>query len=194
MLISSFLFNQASLLVLLFKLSLQAGGGMWPQERGEKRQTTPWLTKQRPRKPLRRGTLTDWRRWTAKEKETGQRGEEGEPGSHRVIKNQEEGEWRMVDPQSRRRLMDKRACKSMLGGQTHCQTCRHIRCMRQKRRMREHSCSWMEKSSFRAHLANCMTHIMQGCTFKSSSKTETLLHAFQLRICRGLPFLNQTWI
>lgn len=45
--------------------------------------------------------------------------------SQKAIKKQVEEEGRMVDPQSQRRLMDKRACESMLGGRTCCQTPRH---------------------------------------------------------------------
>lgn len=42
-----------------------------------------------------------------------------------MIEKQVGKEGRTVDPLSWRRMIDKRACESMLGGQTRCQTHRH---------------------------------------------------------------------
>lgn len=76
--------------------------------------------------------------------------------SQNVIKMQVEEKGRVVGPQCQRRPMDKRACESMLGGQTHCQTHRHqTHEGKAEEREREQAslCSWVEKSSLRAHLA-----------------------------------------
>lgn len=54
-------------------------------------------------------------------------GKETWSAKKKVIKKQVEEEGRVVDPQSWRRLMDKRTCESMLGVQSHCQTHRRQR-------------------------------------------------------------------
>lgn len=120
-------FKSAPLLNTPFHLFLSKLREEWDCREEEKRDAhhpSPW-GRQRPRKPLSR--KTDWRRWIAREKETGGREREGirETVSQKVIKKQVEEEGRMADPRSQRRLMDKRACESMLGGWTHCQTHRH---------------------------------------------------------------------
>lgn len=68
--------------------------------------------------------------------------------SQKLIKKQVEEEGREVDPQRQRQLMDKRACESMLGGQTQCQTHRHQTHEGKGEDERE-------ESSLRAHLAYC---------------------------------------
>lgn len=109
---------------------------MRQQGRGEERQTPPFPTRQTKAKKAseQRGRLKEediqreggeeeerrrrWGRWR-------ERAREREMVSQKVIKKQVEEKGRVVAPHCQRRLMDKRACESMLGGQTHCQTHRH---------------------------------------------------------------------
>lgn len=118
----------------------------------KKRQRSPFPTRQtkRPKKPPSRErdrqTEGGGQQESKRQKEREERGRE--MVSQKVIKKQVEEQGRMVGPQSQRRIIDKRACESMLGGQTGCQMHRHQ--THEGKEEDESLCSWVEKSSLRA--------------------------------------------
>lgn len=120
----------------------------------KKRQKPPFPTRQtkRPKKPPSRERETDRQAEGGGQQESKRQKEREERGremvSQKVIKKQVEEQGRMVGPQSQRRIIDKRACESMLGGQTGCQMHRHQ--THEGKEEDESLCSWVEKSSLRA--------------------------------------------
>lgn len=119
----------------------------------KKRQRPPFPTRQtkRPKKPPSRERERDRQAEGGGQQESKRQKEREERGremvSQKVIKKQVEEQGRMVGPQSQRRIIDKRACESMLGGQTGCQMHRH---QTHEGKEDESLCSWVEKSSLRA--------------------------------------------
>lgn len=120
----------------------------------KKRQRPPFPTRQtkRPKKPPSRERETDRQAEGGGQQESKRQKEREERGremvSQKVIKKQVEEQGRMVGPQSQRQIIDKRACESMLGGQTGCQMHRHQ--THEGKEEDESLCSWVEKSSLRA--------------------------------------------
>lgn len=120
----------------------------------KKRQRPPFPTRQtkRPKKPPSRERERDRQAEGGGQQESKRQKEREERGremvSQKVIKKQVEEQGRMVGPQSQRRIIDKRACESMLGGQTGCQMHRHQ--THEGKDEDESLCSWVEKSSLRA--------------------------------------------
>lgn len=118
-------------------------------KRGKKRQRPPFPTRQtnarKASKQRERQTEGGGQQESKRQKEREERGRE--LVSQKVIKKQVEEQGRMVGPQSQRRIIDKRACESMLGGQTGCQTHRHQ--THEAKEEDESLCSWVEKSSLR---------------------------------------------
>lgn len=123
-------------------LSLQAEGGMRLHGK-RRRETPPFSTRQKPRKPEKE-------RQEGEEEREGERGER-EMVSQNLVKKQveEKGGGGVVNPQCQRQLMDKRACDSLLGGQTHFQTHGHQTHEGKEKDERGRLCS------LRAHLAEC---------------------------------------
>lgn len=119
----------------------------------KKRQRPPFPTRQtkRPKKPPSRERERDRQAEGGGQQESKRQKEREERGremvSQKVIKKQVEEQGRMVGPQSQRRIIDTRACESMLGGQTGCQMHRH---QTHEGKEDESLCSWVEKSSLRA--------------------------------------------
>lgn len=120
----------------------------------KKRQKPPFPTRQtkRPKKPPSRERERDRQAEGGGQQESKRQKEREERGremvSQKVIKKQVEEQGRMVGPQSQRGIIDKRACESMLGGQTGCQMHRHR--THEGKEEDESLCSWVEKSSLRA--------------------------------------------
>lgn len=103
--------------VLLFISFFQREGWDCREKRNETHHPSPW-DRQRPRKPVSREA-------GRRRRTTGDSGEERWGGGGWSAKMCKRSRWRRKEGWCQRRLMDKRACESMLGGQTRCQTHKH---------------------------------------------------------------------